>query len=855
MKRTALTKVAALLLSALLTAGVAACGKTETPVPSGPQPPAGQYEADDFMYTPSTDPAGLEDDAVSVWSAYTTDKITRHAENEVKYREIYVEAAKGETESGQLILTAKRDIDAYTLAVSDLTGSVGTIEASAVEVLVQHYIQTTRPSNSTYPPGWYPDAIIPYEKIVEYGENEVTIAANETIQNQGFWFNIVVPETAAAGDYAGTVTLTVDGTDYEVPLKLHVFDFTLNRTMHAKTAFGMWRWMFDSVYGDDCDVDALEEAYYEFLLRYKVSADWLPGSKTGRGKENESNYVDPATFAQVAYTYARREEVSSFEVPIKWSGSSINASLIRMYLSEMAKAVIKDGKVEFDIFEKAFLYTIDEPPRSSYDMVRGMTEDIRAMKQSLANELLTNYADVEGIEQLAESLINMSNVVTVAMNDTLAGGVETWCPLFSAFGSGDDTSAYFQGMYEAQLAGEEMWWYGCVAPKNPYVTYHTDDSLVGPRVLGWMQKDYDIKANLYWCTNIFMKWMGNAEGYVDRDVWTDPDSFPGEGNQVNGDGYLLYPGNRYGLGNDPIATIRLSAVRDAQEDYEYLYQLDERLAAVNAAYGTDVTMEELMSDIYDTLYTGVIPVDEPELVFRARRRVAAMLEALSADDPVLMTANLSGAQSGYTRVTVYASENASVTVNGVAAEADGHTYTAHLLFTEAAGNVLEAKVTVNGAETVLYGYAAGRGEVIDAAEANGWSQEALTVDLSDTAYEGNTALQFTAHYQETAVPLDSFFTPADGDFTRYEAIEMYAYNPDETIVKFSFNLVDGNGIDYVGTTVLLRPQRWTKVRLVIPTMGSTDFTDIEKLRMRVTAPQTDEPVTFLIDNICAITRS
>ena len=538
-----------------------------------------------------------------------------------------------------------------------------------------------------------------------------------------------------------------------------------------------------------------------------------------------------------------------------WSGQTINASRIRMYLSEMAKAVIKDGKVEFNIFDKAFLYTIDEPPRSSYDMVRNMTEDIREMKQSLADELLAQYADVEGIEGLVASLMNMSNVVTVAMNDTLAGGVDTWCPLFSAFGSGDDTSGYFQNMFEAQLEGEEMWWYGCVAPKNPYVTYHTDDSLVGPRVLGWMQKDYDIKANLYWCTNVFMKWMGNAEGYVDRDVWNDPDSFPGEGNQVNGDGYLLYPGNRYGLGNDPIATIRLSAIRDAQEDYEYLYQLEELVNEANEKYGCSLTMEEIMSDIYDTLYTGVIYVDEPELVFRARRQVAEMIEALSAETPVVVTSNLSGEKSGMTRVTVYAPEDVSVTVNGVAAEQNGCVHTAYLVFGNSDGNVLETKVQASGKTFDVHGYARGGGNVLDDAEQNNWTQEDLAVDLSDIAYEGESSLQFTAYPDEIASALDSFLVLTDKDFTKYEAIEFYAYNPDDTVVKFSFNLIDDRDTDYIGTSVLLRPRRWTKVRIDIPTVGTTNFSSIEKLRIRATAPQTEEPMNFLVDNICVYLRS
>ena len=74
-------------------------------------------------------------------------------------------------------------------------------------------------------------------------------------------------------------------------------------------------------------------------------------------------------------------------------------------------------------------------------------------------------------------------------------------------------------------------------------------------------------------------------------------------------------------------------------------------------------------------------------------------------------------------------------------------------------------------------------------------------------------------------------------------------------MKFSFNLIDDRDTDYIGTSVLLRPRRWTKVRIDIPTVGTTNFSSIEKLRIRATAPQTEEPMNFLVDNICVYLRS
>ena len=42
----------------------------------------------------------------------------------------------------------------------------------------------------------------------------------------------------------------------------------------------------------------------------------------------------------------------------------------------------------------------------------------------------------------------------------------------------------------------------------------------------------------------------------------------------NGDGYILYPGKKYGL-DTPIPSVRSEALRDGVEDYEYYAKLEE----------------------------------------------------------------------------------------------------------------------------------------------------------------------------------------------------------------------------------------------------------------------------------------
>ncbi len=58
-------------------------------------------------------------------------------------------------------------------------------------------------TGSTYcATGWYPDALVPLETIVEYGENPIAAG-----QNQGVYITFNVPTTQAPGTYTGSGTV------------------------------------------------------------------------------------------------------------------------------------------------------------------------------------------------------------------------------------------------------------------------------------------------------------------------------------------------------------------------------------------------------------------------------------------------------------------------------------------------------------------------------------------------------------------------------------------------------------------------------------------------------------------------
>lgn len=209
-------------------------------------------------------------------------------------------------------------------------------------------------------------------------------------------------------------------------------------------------------------------------------------------------------------------------------------------------------------------------------------------------------------------------MVTSERKTELLGKVQTFCPQVQFY---NDRAYYDETELRKEQNGEGAWWYTCLKPVAPYPSYHIDDTQIGARVMGWMQRDYKIDGNLYWCINVYRKYSASS-GYGDRDIWNEPMAFPG----ANGDGFLTYPGVRYGI-DAPLGTIRLDAVRDAQEDYEYLWLLERLVSEANEKYGTEIAGEALLRDLYDTLYSGSIAVTDPYAVLNAREEVARMIEA------------------------------------------------------------------------------------------------------------------------------------------------------------------------------------------------------------------------------------
>ena len=181
--------------------------------------------------------------------------------------------------------------------------------------------------------------------------------------------------------------------------------------------------------------------------------------------------------------------------------------------------------------------------------------------------------------------------------EELKDHVDIWCPVLHEIEWDKATAACARG--------DHFWWYNCVGPIAPYPTYYIDDLGHAPRVLQWLQFKFGVEGNLYWCTNY----------WTTEDVWTNPATW----GTANGEGFLFYPDKeKCGL----VTSLRLEAIRDGNEDYEYLNLLATRLAK---SMPPEIARARAAAMVEPVGAALTVWNRSPEAMLQHRRRIAQLI--------------------------------------------------------------------------------------------------------------------------------------------------------------------------------------------------------------------------------------
>lgn len=493
-----------------------------------------------------------------VWTETRTVRVNRETPAGTN-RAVQLAAARNEWESFQVLLRADRPVPGVQLEPAPLQGPSGAvIGPDQMRLYRQHQLLLTNGTarNDQFQPGWYPDALIPFRHPLTgqalAGARFVAVPfdlpANET---HGFWVDIHVPADAKAGQYRGVFRLTsAQAGRVDLPVELTVWEFALPPVPTLYTAFGSPADRLRSYYAERAkqgkEPQPKDWPAVETQCALLVSEHWLnatpPRACLQPVRQPDGTYRIPAEQVRALREFVDRYHVNAVQTPHPSSvvkDPEAQADTLRAWLAafdQAARELDRPGVL-------FYTYLKDEP---------NTLEDYRYVQQwGGAVRAAGSVVKVLVVEQ-PWTAPGMGGADS-AWGD-LYGAVDIWCPLFSLHRP--------EAAAQRQALGELIWTYTALCQGQPTPWWHIDYPLLNYRVPTWMAWADRIRGLLYWG--------GLSYWRETEDPWTQAPNYRG---RYHGEGSLVYPARAVGY-DGIVPSLRLKALRDGIEDYEYLALLE-----------------------------------------------------------------------------------------------------------------------------------------------------------------------------------------------------------------------------------------------------------------------------------------
>ncbi len=546
---------------------------------------------------------------MEVFLADSLIKVFREAEEDeppLQEGAVQIKAARNERESFQIVVAAgSRRLEGVGVTVSELRqeGGHGVVQSARIGVNPVGYVETQQPAYQVDRVGWWPDPLMPYR--------QVTVEAD---QRQPFWVTVHVPESAPAGEYRGAIAVSAEGnTDHRIPLELKVWDFTLAPTPALPSALAIYTHTLCGFYGEDPIPEPVLRRSWELLFTHRLSSDDLGNPIDHRVAAVIDGRVKPpfdySTFdKRLEYCLARGlTAFMAARLPgFLEEGPDLTdeeKNRLVAYLGDLARHLESRGWLD-----RAFVMVWDEP------------------RERFAAQVLKELQVVHRAHPELRS--RLDGPVTGPLVERCQQEVDIWGlhMLNIARGAGEAEANIERWRRENRA----LWMYVACDTHHPYPNIFIDYPLLDCRMLPWLCWKYDIACLLYWSANYFGE--ANMAGTDPRSKWPNRpwvsgnfvETWSGGRKVYNGDGHLIYPGPE-GI---PLSSVRLEALRDGMEDYDYLWLLENGLKMLEKA-GVE---PEVAAEARQWLEGQQVVASftewerDPEALLKARAELASLVE-------------------------------------------------------------------------------------------------------------------------------------------------------------------------------------------------------------------------------------
>jgi hypothetical protein len=537
--------------------------------------------------------------------------------------------ARNEKEPLQLALRSPREIAALRVEAGPLVGPRGA-KLDDVTVNVVGYVPMDYPTNyySLDVPAWqrkiprqspacdgwaglWPDPLLP--------QSELCLPAQST---RSVWITVAAPQTAVAGDYAGRVRLVAGGkTLAELPLKVHVWDFTLPDENHLKAIYDVrptgrgnpWGGPPEEVHRQMTEFLAArrlcpDKVWPSPKIRYangRVEADFTEFDRAADYYFNTlkiKHSYTPDCFYLFGWGHPPAAKFGEAPYPGEFPFEGADRSKLRPEFQQAYQACLRTfwNHVKEKGWQDRFTLYISDEPFYTKPHIQAQMQAICAMIRAVDPQ--------------------------IPIYSSTWHHVPEWDGSLTVWGAGHYGVFPVEQMTAVRARGARLWFTtdGQMCTDTPYCAVE--------RLLPHYCFKYQAEAYEFWGAT----WLTYDPYHFGWHSFIYQSSEPGKSSWVrypNGDGFLIYPGrpiNCPGL----VSSIRLEQAREGMEDYEYLYLLRGLVGQAKQA-GRDVAAAEKVLAAAAALveipnaggrYSSKI-LPDPQAVYDLRSRLAGAIEA------------------------------------------------------------------------------------------------------------------------------------------------------------------------------------------------------------------------------------
>lgn len=494
----------------------------------------------------------MKEERFVVWGSSPLEKIFRDSRPPPDYKaSVSIESVRNEYACAQFAITAESGAPRVRLNLIPLKGPNGFLINFSVNFIGFVPVRKNTPNT-------------PSEEIVRLAsfdapdplleDREVSLKEGET---QPVWITIFVPPNAPAGDYTGRVDVISEGAKASISVLLKVYPVTLRESR----SLWLTNWFSPANVVRFHNVKAWSEEHWGLIRKYaRIMA------------EHRQNVIITPIFELVRFVKLKNGSLgcdfSSFDRWVElfreegvigriegghlagrslWEAPDFDSVAVTIYYENGSVAQtqpsVKVTSAEYRAFLSQFL-----PQLQRHLEEKGWVD---IYMQHLADEPI--HVNAESYKTLAgyvKTYAPKLKTIDAIQSTELVGAVDVWVPILHEFDANQEFYA------RRRAAGEETWFYTCLAPTGTYPNRFIDYPLIKVRVLHWINFKYDLSGYLHWGLNY---WSDNPF------VNVEPDNLP------PGDAFIIYPGK-----SGPLSSMRFEILRLGVQDYELLRMLEEK---------------------------------------------------------------------------------------------------------------------------------------------------------------------------------------------------------------------------------------------------------------------------------------